>query len=306
MPNASSTRRRVRKPMLWLGVLAAVVIHGSIFATSQLFGLTFLRAGMTSAIAAKAPPPADDVELKSSCFDDVVFSTTGRAALCLAPWVASVDECLADAQMSLWMDLSSCQARNDPGTAITMIEPKAAERVTPIDPERLLDAFKPPQQPRPPQQLAMAQPEPEQAAPQRAQPPPKELDQQVVETVKPDEEREPENARLLSEYNIKVDKQKVSRGARNEPMVAKAKPEELTPKDKPRDEPSRQKAEPDRERGNQKDAPDVPGKLSMRNPGPLFPSQAEQEAKTRGALGGAAGAQVSDGYSARKGDGALD
>jgi TonB family protein len=98
----------------------------------------------------------------------------------------------------------------------------------------------------------------------------------------------------------------VSRGARNEPMVAKAKPEELTAKEKPRDEPSRQKAEPDRERGNNKDAPDVPGKLSMRHPGPLFPAQAEQEAKTRGAIGGAAGAQVADGYTARKGDGALD
>ena len=293
--------------MLWLGVLAAVLIHGSIFATSQLFGLTFIGAGMTAAIAAKAPPLADDVELKSSCFDDVVFSTSGRAALCLAPWVASVDDCLADAQLNLWIELSSCQARNDPGTAITMIEPKAAERVTPIDPERLLDAFKPPQQPKPPPQQAMPQPPAEQQTPpQRQQPPPQELAQQVVETVKPSDEKEPENARLLSEYNVKVEKQTVSRGARNEPMVAKAKPEELTPKDKPRDEPSRQKAEPDRERGNNKDAPDVPGKLSMRHPGPLFPAQAEQEAKTRGAIGGAAGAQVADGYTARKGDGALD
>jgi TonB family protein len=293
--------------MLWLGALAAVLIHAALFATSQLFGLTFITAGMTAANAAKAPP-TDEVELKSSCFDNVVFSTSGRAALCLAPWVTSVDACLADAQMSLWIDLSSCQARNDPGTPITMLEPKAAERVKPIDPERLLDEFKPPQQPRPPQQHQLAQPQPEQQQPQQQQQqkPPPELPQQVVETVKPDEEKEPENARLLSEYNIKVDKQKVSRGARNEPMVAKAKPEELTAKDRPREEPSQHKAEPDRERGINKDAPDVPGKLSMRNPGPLFPAQAEQEAKTRGAIGGAAGNQVADGYTARKGDGALD
>src|SRR5690348_15842002 len=141
MPNASSTRQRARKPMLWVGALAAVLIHAALFATSQLFGLTFITAGMTAANAAKAPT-TDEVELKSSCFDNVVFSTSGRAALCLAPWVTSVDACLADAQMSLWIDLSSCQARNDPGTPITMLEPKAAERVKPIDPERLLDEFK--------------------------------------------------------------------------------------------------------------------------------------------------------------------
>src|SRR5262249_35393175 len=158
-------------------------------------------------------------------------------------------DCLNDAQMSLWIDLSSCQARNDPGTAVTMVEPRALERLKPIDPERLLDEVKQNVKPAPPPPQIPPPP----AAPRGPQPPPpqsKELPRQVVETVKPNEEKEPENARLLAEYNTSAEKQKVARGARNEPMVAKSKPAELTPKDRPRDDPSVKKQDPDRQIGN--------------------------------------------------------
>src|SRR6185295_1453585 len=136
-------RRRVREPMTWLAILVALVVHGAIFATVNVLGLSILGPGPGPS-ARKPPPPEEDVELAATCFDNVVYATSGRSLLCLAPWIGNVDECLADAQMSLWMDLSSCQARNDPGTAITMISPRAAEKLTPIDPERLLDETKPP------------------------------------------------------------------------------------------------------------------------------------------------------------------
>src|SRR5579859_5222152 len=242
MRDACSTRRRVRKPRIWTAVAAALAVHGAIFVVSDVLGLSIIRDGFRTASARALPPLPDDPDLKSSCFDDAVFRISGRSAMCLAPWVGDVDKCLHDAQTYLWIELSGCQARNDPGTAISMIEPRAAEKLTPIDPERLLDEVKPqikPPQPKPP----TPPPAPAEATPPqpRPAPPPEQLKQQVVEVVKPSEEKEPTNARLLSEYNVTVDKQKVARGARNEPLVAKSQQAELTPKEKPRDEPSIQK-----------------------------------------------------------------
>jgi TonB family protein len=289
-------------------VIAALAVHGVIFGVVNVLGLSILGGTSPHAAAIRPPPPPEDVELLASCFDNAVFATSGRTAMCLAPWVGNVDDCLGDAQMSLWIDLSSCQARNDPGTAVTMLEPRAAERLKAIDPERLLDEAKPEARPVPtPPQLQQQQPAAA-PAPQPQPPQPKQqLPQQVVETVKPSDEKEPENARLLSEYNTRVDKQKVARGSRNEPMVAKSKPAELTPKDKPRDEPSIKKQDPDRQIGNNEKAPDVPGKLSMRNPGALFPAATEQEAKTRGSTAGNnTKVAAADGYQSRKGDGAVE
>ncbi|HMG24917.1 MAG TPA: hypothetical protein VK607_26455, partial [Kofleriaceae bacterium] len=307
MLTALRIRRRVRRPLTWPALAIALAVHGGIFGAVNILGLSVIGVGGGTAAATRPAPPPEDVELASTCFDNAVFATSGRTAMCLAPWVGSVDQCLADTQMSLWLDLSSCQARNDPGTAITMISPRAAERLKPIDPERLLEEAKPPTQPPQPPPQQVPQPQVAAMAPPPPPPPPaRQLPQQVIETVKPSDEKEPENARFLAEYNTKVEKQTVSRGARNEPMVAKAKPEELTPKDKPKDDPSIQKQHPERAIGRNEQAPDVPGRLSMRNPGALFPSQTEQEAKTRGSTTGAAGAQVADGYAARKGDAALE
>ncbi|HEX3760913.1 MAG TPA: energy transducer TonB [Kofleriaceae bacterium] len=287
-------------------MVAALAVHGAIFGAVNVLGLSIIGTGPRAAATRPQPEP-DDVELAASCGDNAMFAASGRAAMCLAPWVASVDDCLSDAQMSLWIDRSSCQARNDPGTAVTMMDPKVAEKLKPIDPERLLEEAPPPPKPAPPPPTIPPPPAASQAPPPPPPPPAKQLQQQVVETVKPAEEKEPENARLLAEYNTSVDKQKVARGARNEPMVAKSKPAELTAKDKPRDDPSIQKHQPDREVGNNEKAPDVPGRLSMRNPGALFPAQTEQEVKTRGSTSGAdAKVASADGYQARKGDGALE
>jgi len=288
--------------MTGVSVLAALAVHGAVLGTISSLGVSFGR-GVTQA-ATRRVAVADDVELRASCFDDVVFATSGRAALCFAPWIGDVDECLRDAQMSLWIDLSGCQAQRDPGTAITMIEPRVAERLTPIDPERLMDETRadtrPSPKPTPPPNPAVAPPPPP------PPPPGKQLPQQVVETAKPSEEKAPDNARLLAEYDTRVDKQTVARGARNEPMVAKSKPEELTPKERPREDLSVNKHDPQREIGQNEHAPDVPGKLSMRHPGALFPAEAEQEAKTRGQVMGQTGTLAADGYVARRGDGAIE
>ncbi|HEX3476976.1 MAG TPA: TonB family protein [Kofleriaceae bacterium] len=309
MPSALRTRRRVREPRTWPSLVAALTVHGAIFGAVNVLGLSIIGSGNHSAAATRELPPEEDVDLKASCSDNVIFAASGRMALCLAPWVGSVDDCLNDAQLSLWIDRSSCQARNDPGTAVTLVEPKALEQVKQIDAEKLLEEMR--QQPKPkpePPPPAFKPPEPPAAAkpPPPPPPPPQQLQQQVVETVKPKEEKEPENARFLSEYNTSVDKQKVSRGARNEAMVAKSQQAELTPKDKPKDEPSIQKKDRDRQIGKDEKAPDVAGRLSMRNPGALFPAETEQEAKKRGSVGSSAKVASADGYEARKGDGAVE
>jgi TonB family protein len=308
MPTVLRTRRRVREPRTWPSLVAALAVHGAIYGTVNVLGLSLIGTGAHSA-AATRPEPAEDVDLKTSCFDNVVFATSGRTAMCLAPWVGNVDDCLSDAQMSLWIDLSSCQARNDPGTAVTMVDQKAFERVRPIDPEKLLEEMLRETKPEPPPPLKAPQPSAAVTAPQPPPPPPppQQLQQQVVETAKPKDEKEPENARFLAEYNTSVDKQKVARGARNEPMVARSKPAELAAKEKPKDEPSIKKQDRDRPIGANEKAPDVPGRLSMRNPGALFPAETEQEAKKKGStMGSTAKVASADGYQARKGDGAVD
>jgi TonB family protein len=291
--------------MTWVAVIVALAVHGAVLGTVNALGLTMIGQGFAAGSMPR-PEPDADADLKTSCFSDVVFATSGRAAMCLAPWVGDVDKCVSEMQLNLWMDISSCQGRADPGTAITMVEPKAVEKLEMIDPERLLEEnqreVKPPPPPPPPLQPQQSQ----SAPPPPPPPPPQTLQQQVVETVKPNEEKEPENARFLAEYNTRVEKQKVARGARAEPMIAKSRPEELAPKTKPKDEPSVNKQEPDRQIGKNERAPDLPGRLSMRNPGALFPAETEQEAKTRGATNGAEPSSVSDGYAQRKGDAAID
>lgn len=285
---------------MWVAVLAALAVHGVVLGTVSAFGITTIGEGMRGRVRARAA--VEEAELKESCFNNAVFATSGRTALCFAPWIGDVDQCLADAQMALWMDLSGCQVIKDPTTAITMIEPKAIEKLKPIDAERLLEdarreAEKP--KPPPPPQVAQAQPPPP------PPPPPMQQQQQVIETVKPNQEQEPENARFLAEFNTRVEKEKVARGARAEPMVAKSKPEDLVAKAKPKDEPSVKK-NVDRPPGQNVLAPDAPGKLSMRNPGALTPALSEQEQRVRGTTAGASGTQVADGYMAKRGDGAIE
>jgi TonB family protein len=292
---------------MWAAVCVALVAHGAILGTVHALGMSVIGDGLHARTSSRLARTDDDDELKPSCFNDVVFATSGRAALCLAPWIADVDQCIADAQMALWLDLSSCQARHEPSTAISMLEPRIAEQLKPIDAERLLEDQKHDPRTQPPPPIPPPAPPEAQPPPPPPPPPAPARPQQVIETVKPSEEKEPDDARFLAEFNTKVEKQKVARGARNEPLVAKSKPEELTPKDKPKDEPAmKQPPAPERVAGKNEHAPDVPGHLSMRNPGAETPAETEQDARVRGSTAGAAGAMVADGYIPRRGDGAIE
>ena len=128
---------------------------------------------------------------------------------------------------------------------------------------------------------------------------------QVVETVKPNDEKDPDNARFLAEYSTRVEKEKVARGARNEPLVAKSKPEDLAVKKDPKEDPSVAKLQ-EKPVGKNEKAPDVPGTLSMRTPGVPQPNEQPQDQKTRGNQTGSKNPVVSDGFVPRRGDGAVE
>jgi TonB family protein len=296
------TITRHRRPRTGLAIAAALVVHVVIFGPFDGLGLFALgnapaHPHHAAAILADAP------ELVTTCTGDAGLASAARYALCGAPWVDDVDQCLDEAFTNMWMDLSSCSAGADPGIAVAILEPKAIEKLAAIDPEKLLDESLPPP---PPEALQPPPPPPPQVAPPPPPPPPQQP-QQVVETAKPNHEEEPVNARLLAEYNTKVEKEKVARGATKEPMVAKSKPEELAVKDKPKDEtPATEKPAEDRKPGKDSHAPDAPGMLSMRNPGmPALPND-QQDPRTKGTPAGARGPSIADGFMPKQGTGAIE
>lgn len=303
MPTARRNRR-VPEGTLWKCLAAMVFLHALLMYAYWKFDWRLFDEPEDTTLALVD----NDVELHTSCSGDVLLATAGRAAMCLAPWRSDSDACIDETEMHMWMDLSSCrQSPNDAIAAVAMVEQRAIEKLTPIDPEPLLEELKqqpPEQQPPPPP----PPPQPQAAPPPPPPPPPAPTrPQQIVETVKPTDEKEPENARFLAEFNTKAEKQKVARGSRHEEMVAKSKPEELEVKQEPKEDPSVAKPEDPKPPGKNEKAPDVPGTLSMRAPGtPTPPQEAPQDAKTRGALNGSKSPVVADGFIPRRGQGAIE
>jgi len=298
-------RKRVSASTIWLAAVGvAVVVHGTVLGAADEIGMFWIGEGFAATTTQTDEEEVADLE--TSCAGDVLLATSARAAMCLTPWRADRPECANDLQMMMWMDLSACRAANDKiaPVAMAMVQPREIEKLTPIDPEPLLEELQPPDKPIPPPpqpQLQVAPPPP----PPPPAPPPPRRPQQVVENVKPNNEQEPDNARFLAEYNTKVDKQKVARGARKEPMVAKSKPEELTPTVKPKEEEPSIAKKPDTDPGKDRRAPPVPGTLAMRRPGTPSPSEAPQQAKIRGERGERQPI-VADGFIPRRGDGAVE
>ncbi|MEO8841866.1 MAG: hypothetical protein ABI591_31440 [Kofleriaceae bacterium] len=302
MSTAALRGRRVKPDWTWAAIGVAVAIHALLVVTVHTIGIGEVDGFGQSRQAAAL---ADEVDLKSGCVGDAMFASSARAAMCFAPWQTDVDACLYDAQMSMWLDQSSCYAQKEHDVAaVSMIDQKTADRVKPIDPEPLLEAIK--QDALKPKPLEVPKPQPENQPPPPPTPPAmqKQHAMQVVETAKPSEEKPPENARFLAEYDTNVKKQTVARGGAKEPMVAKSKPEELEAKANPAEASVSEHS--DRPAGENKQAPDVPGTLAMRKVGPQAPAQEEQAAKVRGSTTGASGSLAMDGYAPRRGQGAIE
>ena len=299
--------RRVNKAAIWAAVAATLVVHAAFLGTVQAWGIGavgsgFVAPGQSNAAATPAPPAP---ELKTTCTGDVLLATGARASMCLAPWNSDVPGCGGDVVMQMWMDLSACQGEGNAIAAepVRVMTQKELEKVTPIDPERLLDeamqqmlAKQEPPPPPPPQAQPVQPPPPPPPAPTRPA--------QVVETAKQPDQQEPENARFLSENNVVAKKQTVARGSVKEPMVAKSKEADLTPKPDPKEASVKELKEQDK--GKAEKAPEVPGTLAMRTPGTPQPADAPTEARTKGSTTGEKGPIVADGFVPRHGDGMIE
>ena len=296
--------RRGNQKTLWAAAIAALLVHGSVLGSVDAFDLSLAGDGFAVKrdVLANA---IEDAELKTTCSGDVLLATSGRVAMCLAPWsTEDVETCRDNAMTMMWMDLSACTPSTGAIAAnpISLVTPRQAEKLAAIDPEPLLEEFKQKQE----EEKAKPVPPPQPAQPKQAPPPPPppQRPQQVVEVAKPNSEKEPDNARFLSEHNVVVEKQKVARGSVQEPMVAKSKPEELQAKNDPKE--ASMKELPKEDPGKQPKAPEVPGKLAMRPPGTQQPSEAPQESRERGSTTGDKGPLVADGFVPRRGDGAIE
>ena len=131
--------------------MGALAVHGVLLGTTHALGVSIVgETGFTSATKDK-DKLAVMPELKPSCSGDAFLALAGRTTMCLAPWESDPDGCMNVAQTTLWLELSSCQARDDKNIAqVAMLDQKQAVKVKPIDPEPLFDLIKPPPKPPPP------------------------------------------------------------------------------------------------------------------------------------------------------------
>jgi TonB family protein len=294
--------RRVKPATTWTAIAAALALHVAVIGTVHGLGLSVIGEGFAHG-RAPTRPDSDEIDVIASCRGDAVLAGTARMALCGAPWRTDTDDCLEDASNAMFIELSGCDVRDGKGFAtVAMLEPRQTDKVKPIELEPLVEMLRP--EPPKPKPVVVPPPAPAPTQPPPPAPPAPKRPAQVVETAKPSEEKAPDNARFLAEFDTKVQHQTVARGTPNEPMVAKSKPAELAPKESPKE--ASVKEHEDRPRGADQRAPDVPGTLSMRTPGMPSPAEVEQAQKTRGSVGGATGPSALDGYLARRGDGAIE
>lgn len=157
----------------------------------------------------------------------------------------------------------------------------------------------------------MPQPKPQPVEPEpvaEVQPPqsrpPPDRSAQIIETVRPEEEQDPDKARFISEYDTRVEKETVARGAVKEEMVERPGPKELESVAKITEEPAAKEPAPDQVATEDTDRDDAPseGELAMRRPGP-DESREPREAATAGDRSGLDAPANELGVQPRKGDG---
>jgi TonB family protein len=277
----AGTRRAVVASIA-VAALAHASLAGVASATDLLSGWSFgaraAQARPGEASGAPRPP------LSPSCDGDALLAVGARSLLCVSPFIDDRQACVTELGNRLESDRLRCHL-DQLEAALVSITPIDVDKIPQIDPEMLLEdpVVKPEDVPPPPPPELMtvaAPPPPPPPPPSRTRP------EQIVETAQPETTEPPPDTRLLSERNTRVERQTVARGAVKEPMIARPSPEQLAIK--PDAAPPGSTKPPDQV-GQREDAPRTPGKLSMRAPGPVRPSEAAEPAKLAGPLDGVAG-----------------
>ena len=111
--------------MTWAAVAAALVAHAALLGTTHALGVSIVGESGFASVTKGKDKLAIEPDLKPSCSGDAFLALAGRTTMCLAPWESDLDGCMTTAQTTLWLELSSCQARDEKGIAqVAMLEPK--------------------------------------------------------------------------------------------------------------------------------------------------------------------------------------
>jgi TonB family protein len=290
-----------------VGIAATILAHAGVLVGVEL-GVSIPGTGMgierSLAAAARPPVELDDRPLEPSCDGEAVLRAAARVAYCTTPFVDDAGACLDQAELRLRNDFILCHidqlAMLPPVQIVDARDVERLAEMTPIDAEPLLEPMTPEEMQQfeeQKQELAAAPPPP--PPPPEAAPP---VQAQVIETVKPQNEEAPDEARFLAEFDSKADQQKVARGSKHEEIAKAPDPEELKATKNPR--PANQPEPAEDQIGKTEDAPKAPGALSMRRPGTPAPGEVAQDKKIAGDVRGS-DAPTGDGTARKRGDGSI-
>ncbi len=268
--------------------LLSVAVHALL-----LLGIRYDQRGSRG--AALAVPEATQVgaTLDPSCVADEVLAGAARLAYCATPFAGDPDACVDSAAQAYRLGVVACRSTAmtipvdaDP-VSVALLPPHLLEQLKPTPIEKLAQ---PPEETLDEQLAKAVEEKHEQAEKAESRPVPA---GQVVEITRPELEVAPDNARFVSEYDSKVDKETVARGT-TEDMVDRPAPRPSPPENMFRPQ------QPDRPPVARGDGSEGDGMLAMRKPG--LPE--EQVPSSRVGPADGTDAELSpDGLAPRRGEG---
>lgn len=290
-PGVTSRRykRRTAGPQTIAGVVfASLVVHvAALYAADQT---VLLSRSYDRSLAIKRAQLQESNEKtrapeSPSCEGNAALAAAARAIVCASP-LYDRGACLRANIDRMVLGMTICNAL----ALSSEIDLVAPSRVEEIAAEPLLDLLDPAEQAEleaKQEPVAIAQIEQPPPTPPPPPPPPAARKAQVVDLTKPANEQAPDNTHMLSEYDSKVEKQTVARGAIEE-LVEKPQPAELEKKQNPREASVAELPDTLAEKASDNpDAPRGPGSLVMRKPGESEPAQEAKEKQTVGDRTGA-------------------
>ncbi len=222
---------------------------------------------------AEVTADADSIRARSldpSCVANVALANSARMVYCTTPFAGAPEACVKQAVEDFRLGMLACDrplqlasyVENQP-VSVALVEPEVLDK---IKPQPLLPLLDPKDQKEFEKKLQeQVEEKHEEIKKEETRKVPS---GQVVEITKPKIEARPDNARYVSEYDSRVDKETVARGSTEE-MVERPGPRELPPSANPlappRPDTPPPPAEPDAIPSLERR--ESPGALSMRKPG---------------------------------------
>ncbi len=282
-----------------LGVaLASLLAHGAVIATTNID----LHGGRD---LGDDPELVAAVNFQFSCWGDAGLALVAQSMACTAPGIHGA-ECQEQAVENYGFDVQLCNSlREDPISAdeVALMSPaemRAIEALPLLDVPSI-DELEAAQLLEEEIQQKIEEAQERISQPRQAG--------QVIEVTAPDLEATPENARFLSEYDTKVDKETVARGSTEE-MVSKPAPKELPIDEAPKELQPDPKAsgEPSEEQAllaKLTDGSNSEGTTSKSSPLLAMRAQEFRPETTVGELSGAEALEANGLAAASRGDGSI-